>query len=68
MKNPISVFNSLREMYLRYMESPFDLRYQDLVQERRHLIDQDRRIYRHPLIEAVTAYQRCSYALAGMAA
>ena len=67
MKNPISVFNSLREMYLRYMESPFDLRYQDLVQERRHLIDQDRRIYRHPLIEAVTAYQRCSYALAGMA-
>jgi len=59
MRNPISVFNSLREMYLRYLDSPFDLRYPDLVQERRQLIDQDRRIYRHPLIEAVPAYRKC---------
>lgn len=59
MRSPLSVFNNLREMYLRYLDSPFDLRYPDLVQERRQLIDQDGRIYRHPLIEAVPAYSKC---------
>ncbi len=58
MKNPISVFNNLREMYLRYLDSPFDLRYPDLVQERRQLIDQDGRIYRYPLIEAIPSYRK----------
>ncbi len=58
MKNPISVFDTLREMYLRYLDSPFDLRYADLVEERRQLIDQDGRIYRHPLIEAVPRYKK----------
>src|SRR5262245_23868047 len=60
MKNPISVFNNLREAYLRYLDSPFDLRYEPLVEERRQLIDQDGRIYRHPLIEAVPAYVKCN--------
>ena len=60
MRNPISVFNTLREMYLRYLDSPFDLRYPDLVQERRDLIDQNGRIYRYPLIEPVPAYRRCN--------
>ena len=59
MKNPITIFNYLREMYLRYLDSPFDLRYPDLVRERRQLIDQDGRIYRHPLLEAVPAYRKC---------
>lgn len=59
MKNPILIFDNLREIYLRYLDSPFNLRYPDLVQERRDLIDQDGRIYRYPLIEAVPAYQRC---------
>lgn len=58
MKNPVVVFNYLREMYLRYVDSPFDLRYPDLVQERKQIIDQDGRIYRHPLIEAVPAYRK----------
>lgn len=59
MRNPTAVFDSLREMYIRYLNSPFDLRYEDLVQERRELIDQDGRIYRRPLIEAVPAYRKC---------
>jgi ATP-dependent helicase YprA (DUF1998 family) len=44
-------------MYLRYLDSPFDLRYQDLSSERRQLLDQDGRIYRNPLIEPVPAYR-----------
>jgi DEAD/DEAH box helicase domain-containing protein len=57
MSNPVRLFENLREMYLRYLESPFDLRYQDITLERRQLLDQDGRIYRRPLIEPVPAYR-----------
>ncbi len=59
MKSPTAVFESLRDMYLRYLDSPFDLRYEDLVTERRQLLDVDGRIYRLPLIEPLPAYQTC---------
>ena len=55
--NPIHLFQNLRDMYLRYLDSPFDLRYEDLTTERRNLLDQDGRIYRHPLIEPIPAYR-----------
>src|SRR5262245_61325891 len=57
MSNPIAIFEDLRETYLRYLDSPFDLRYSDLVRERRQLLDRDGRLYRNPLIEPVPAYQ-----------
>ena len=59
MKNPLQVFNALKDMYLRYLDSPFDLRYNDLVEERRRLLDRDHRIYRHPLLEPVPKYEKC---------
>lgn len=55
--NPIAIFEGLRDIYFRYLDSPFDLRYPDLVAERRQLLDMDGRLYRHPLIEPVPAYQ-----------
>lgn len=57
MSNAIRLFENLRDMYLRYLDSPFDLRYPDLTTERRQLLNQDGRIYRHPLIEPVPAYR-----------
>ncbi len=57
MSDPIALFDDLREMYLRYLDSPFDLRYPDLVAERRNLLNIDGRIFRQPLIEPVPAYQ-----------
>ena len=57
MSNPIALFEDLREMYLRYLDSPFDLRYPDLVAERRALLNVDGRLFRHPLIEPIPAYQ-----------
>jgi DEAD/DEAH box helicase domain-containing protein len=57
MSNPTRLFEDLRDMYLRYLESPFDLRYEDLVAERRQLLDADGRIYRLPLIEPVPTYR-----------
>ena len=59
MKSATTIFESLRDMYLRYLDSPFDLRYPDLVYERRKLLDVDGRIYRLPLIEPLPAYQTC---------
>ena len=57
MSSPIRLFEHLRDMYLRYLDSPFDVRYGDLAAERRQLLDRDGRIYRSPLIEPVPAYR-----------
>ena len=56
MSNPISLFDQLRQTYFRYLESPFDLRYDALVAERRALLDRDGRLYREPLIEPVPPF------------
>ncbi|MGE3109706.1 MAG: DEAD/DEAH box helicase [Vicinamibacterales bacterium] len=72
MTSPQAIFDSLRETYLRYLDSPFDLRYPDLIAERRRLLDVDGRLYRRPLIEPVPAYEssgqnfsQCAQALLG---
>ena len=59
MNNPLALFRNLRDLYLRYLDSPFDLRYADLVRERRALLDRDGYLWREPLIEPVPAYPRC---------
>lgn len=61
MNNPLSLFRNLRDLYLRYLDSPFDLRYADLVRERRALLDRDGYLWREPLIEPVPAYPKCEY-------
>ena len=57
MSNPLALFDNLRDMYLRYLDSPFDLRYPDLVAERRALLSVDGRLFRQPLIEPIPAYR-----------
>jgi DEAD/DEAH box helicase domain-containing protein len=54
--NPVSIFEGMRDTYLRYLDSPFDLRYDSLVAERRGLLDDDGRLYRRPLIEPAPPY------------
>src|SRR5438046_7825550 len=65
--NPIAIFEGLRDIYFRYLDSPFDLRYPELVAERRQLLDVDGRLYRRPVIEPVPAYQRCGQTFAQVA-
>ena len=67
MNNPIALFDSIRDMYLRYLDSPFDLRYPALVSERRALLEIDGRIYREPLIEPVAQYPSCGQTFPDMA-
>jgi hypothetical protein len=47
--------NCHKSSYLRYFDSPFDLRFEDLVQARRRLLDRDGVLYREPLIELPSA-------------
>jgi DEAD/DEAH box helicase domain-containing protein len=56
MNNPIGVFRNLGDVYLRYLDSPFDLRYSCLVRERRAMLGRDGYLWREPLIEPVPAY------------
>jgi DEAD/DEAH box helicase domain-containing protein len=67
MNNPLAVFQNLRDLYLRYLDSPFDLRYADLVRERRTLLDRDGYLWRQPLIEPVPAYPSCGRVFRGVA-
>lgn len=67
MNNPLSLFRSLRDLYLRYLDSPFDLRYPDLVRERRALLDRDGYLWRQPLIEPVPTYPPCGRDFRGVA-
>src|SRR5688500_1261723 len=57
MDDPFHVFQEIRSAYLRYLDSPFRLRYDALLEERRALLDQDRQLYRLPLIEALPPYE-----------
>jgi DEAD/DEAH box helicase domain-containing protein len=57
MNDPFQTFDQLREAFLRYLDSPFRLRYPALMRERRDLLDQDRQLYREPLFEPVAPYQ-----------
>ena len=60
MNNPIAIFRNLCELYRRYLDSPLAIRYDVLRDERRALLfDQDRRLWREPLIEPVPAYPVC---------
>lgn len=56
MSGPIQTFQSLKSAYLRYFDSPFDLRFEDRVQARRRLLDRDGVLYREPLIEPQPGY------------
>jgi ATP-dependent helicase YprA (DUF1998 family) len=67
MNNPLGLFRNLRDLYLRYLDSPFDLRYPDLLNERRALLDRDGYLWREPLIEPVPAYPLCGQSFRGVA-
>ena len=56
MTNPIDTFESLKSAYLRYLDSAFDLRFKEVVQARRRLLDRDGVLYREPLVEPQPPY------------
>ena len=57
MDNPFGIFEAIKRSYLRYLDSPFRLRYQALLDERRALLDRDGQLYREPLYEPIAPYR-----------
>lgn len=57
MEDPFKTFDEIRQAFLRYLDSPFRLRYQALNEERRALFDRDRQLYRDPLFEPIVPYE-----------
>lgn len=68
MTDPIRTFQSLKNAYLRYFDSPFDLRFEELVQARRRLLDRDGVLYREPLVEPQPPYAGSGYDIRGAVA
>src|SRR6266404_2988880 len=64
MDNPFKVFDETRKTYLRYLDSPFRLRYDALLEERRTLLYRDRQLYRDPLFEPISPYASSQLTLA----
>jgi DEAD/DEAH box helicase domain-containing protein len=56
MTDTAAIFRGLKDAYRRYFDSPFDLRFDELVNERRDLLDRDGVLYRDPLIEPQPPY------------
>lgn len=56
MTDAITLFGRLRDAYLRYFDSPFDLRFDELVAARRDLLNRDGVLHREPLIEPQPPY------------
>lgn len=61
MTDVIQAFNGLKKAYLRYFDSAFDLRFSELSEERRRMLDQDGVLYREPLIEPQPPYAGSNY-------
>jgi ATP-dependent helicase YprA (DUF1998 family) len=57
MTTPMRIFNTLREDFLRYYNTPFALREERLQAEREALIDVDGALYRRPWLEFITEYE-----------
>lgn len=57
MDDPFRVFNEIRLAYQRYLDSPFRLRYDALLEERRSLLFRDGQLFREPLIEPIPPYE-----------
>jgi ATP-dependent helicase YprA (DUF1998 family) len=64
----MGLFRNLRDLYRRYLDSPLAIRYDSLRDERRRLLfEQDRRVWREPLIEPVPVYPTCGTDFAALA-
>lgn len=63
MRDPLAVFESLREYYLRYYETPFSIRDQHISAERRKLLETEGEIYREPWLEVLPRYASAGHSV-----
>ncbi len=56
MRDALSIFDALRDQYLRYYDTPFSVREPSVMAERRRLLLEDRAIAREPWLEPIAPY------------
>lgn len=56
MRNPIHSFDTIKDNFIRYIETAFGTRFDKLEEERRKLLDTDKVLYREPWMEPLPDY------------
>jgi ATP-dependent helicase YprA (DUF1998 family) len=56
MREPIAIFDYLRDLYVRYYETPFSVRDRSIQEERHDRLHEDRVIARDPWLEPIARY------------
>lgn len=56
MRNPIQSFDTIKNNFIRYIETAFGTRFEKFEEERRKLLDTDKVLYREPWIEPLPDY------------
>lgn len=63
MADPLTIHERLTEQYLRYYDTPFSVRDESVMRERRALLEEDGAIQREPWLEPIAPYRARSDAL-----
>lgn len=56
MRNPVQSFDTIKNNFIRYIETAFGTRFDKLEEERRELLDTDKVLYREPWMEPLPDY------------
>ncbi|MBS9806377.1 DEAD/DEAH box helicase [Bacillus toyonensis] len=57
MNDVLGAFNRMKEMYIRYMDSPYALGHEKLMAEREEILSKEGNIYQYPYIEAMPPFK-----------
>lgn len=57
MRNPIHSFDTIKDNYIRYVETAFDTKFDSVDDERNELLNTDKVLYREPWIEPLPDYK-----------
>src|ERR1700761_4930580 len=57
MKNPIHSFDTIKDNYIRYVETAFDTKFDSVDNERNEMLNRDKVLYREPWIEPLPDYK-----------
>lgn len=57
MIDPIKAFDTIKDNYIRYVETAFSIKFDEVAKERKDLLNKDKVFYRQPWIEALPEYK-----------
>ena len=61
MRDPITAFDTIKDNYIRYVETAFDTKFVSVNSERRIKLNTDKVLYREPWIEPLPDYKSSNF-------